>query len=259
MSNLGEGSEDTKYKKQISEIIEYSLVDLYGIDGYKSIIQTMTNDCGKTGKEIISNYELFTKLTKDVFGEFGDRKILDQIKSEIKRSSNKIIKNINEKIEINQIRNNSSFKIIKGYQNIFTNIAQMIEDTKDVIYITATLDYVSKMYFSSIPEKIKICEKNGGKVRLLVDMNDVKLTSFVKQFNATETKMSILPSNGIMVVQKDKKTIISDSIPLFQNSNSNFSICTNSNEMVDNIFSLCTLLWDTSKSEISNNCHYQNY
>ena len=73
---------------------------------------------------------------------------------------------------------------------------------------------------STIPEKISICERNEGKVRLLVDMVDPKLSSFVKRFNATETRI---------VVQKDKKMIMSDSAISFQHlgPNSDFSICTN--------------------------------
>ncbi|MEK0319268.1 MAG: TrmB family transcriptional regulator, partial [Nitrosopumilus sp.] len=112
-----------------------------------------------------------------------------------------------------------------------------------------TLDDVSRMYHSTIPEKITICEKNGGKVRLIVDMDDMKLASFVKRFNATETRVGKLPSKGRMVVQKYKKMIMSDSAASFQHSNSDsdFSLCTNSTEMVDNIFTLCSLLWDSSK------------
>jgi hypothetical protein len=96
------------------------------------------------------------------------------------------------------------------------------------------------MYHSTIPEKISICERNGGKVRLLVDMVDPKLSSFVKRFNATETRI---------VVQKDKKMIMSDSAISFQHlgPNSDFSICTNSIEMIDNIFTLCSFLCDSSK------------
>jgi len=43
--------------------------------------------------------------------------------------------------------------------------------------------------------------------------------------------------------------IMSDSAVSFQNSgpNSDFSICTNSMEMIDNIFGLCAFLWDSSK------------
>ena len=35
-------ADNTKYKKQISEIIQGGLIDLQGASGYKSIIQTMT-------------------------------------------------------------------------------------------------------------------------------------------------------------------------------------------------------------------------
>ena len=124
----------------------------------------------------------------------------------------------------------------------------MIEETTDVLYIVTTLDDVSRMYHSTIPEKITICEKKGGSVRLLVDMNDAKLTPFVKRFNATETKIGKLPSKGRLIVQKDKKMIMSDSAASFQHSSSDsdFSLCTNSTEMVDNIFTLCKFLWETS-------------
>jgi len=52
-----------------------------------------------------------------------------------------------------------------------------------------------------------------------------------------------------MVVQVSKKMIMSDSAVSAQNSNSesDFSLCTNSSEMVDNIFTLCSFLWDSSK------------
>ena len=67
----------------ISEIIQRSLIDLYGAKGYKSIIETMTKICGKTEKEITTNYELFTELSEGVFGRLGNSKILDPIKMEI--------------------------------------------------------------------------------------------------------------------------------------------------------------------------------
>jgi hypothetical protein len=125
----------------------------------------------------------------------------------------------------------------------------MIETTKDEIYIVTTLDDVSRMYHSTIPEKITICEKNGGTVRLLVDMNDAKLAPFVKRFNATETKIGNRPSKGRLIVQQGRKMIMSDSAASFQHSNSDsdYSLCTNSTEMVDSIFTLGSFLWERSK------------
>jgi len=167
--------------------------------------------------------------------------------NKIKKSGEAIMDKINNEITTNQISTIPTFRVVQGRQNIYADIAQLIENTTDIVYIATTLDDVSRMYHSTIPEKISICEKNGGKVRLLVDMDDSKLMSFVKRFNATETRIGKLPSKGRMVVQKDKKMIMSDSKASYQHSGSDFSLCTNSLEMVENIFALCSLLWDSSK------------
>lgn len=169
--------------------------------------------------------------------------------NKIKKSGEAIIEKINNEITTNQSSSVPTFRVVQGRQNIYADIAQMIEETTDILYIVTTLDDVSRMYHSTIPEKITICEKNGGSVRLLVDMNDAKLTPFVKRFNATETRIGNLPSKGRLIVQKDKKMIMSDSATSFQHSSadSDFSLCTNSTEMVDNIFTLCKFLWETSK------------
>ncbi len=169
--------------------------------------------------------------------------------NKIKKSAKVIIDKINNEITTNQVNEVPTFRVVQGRENIYTDIAKLIENTTDVIYIVTTLDDVARMYHSTIPEKISICEKNGGKVRLLVDMNDPKLARFVKRFNATETKIGKLPSKGRMVVQKDKQMIMSDSATSSQYSSADFdsSLCTNSVEMIDNIFTLCSHLWKSSK------------
>jgi len=169
--------------------------------------------------------------------------------NKIKKSGDAIIDKINNEITSNQVTTVPIFRVIQGRQNIYADISQLIENTTELVYIVTTLEDVSRMYHSTIPEKISICEKNGGKVRLLVDMIDPKLSSFVKRFNATETRIGKLPSKGRIVVQKDKKMIMSDSAISFQHlgPNSDFSICTNSTEMIDNVFTLCSFLWDSSK------------
>ncbi len=84
MNNPRGQPNDSKYENQISEIIQEELIDLHGRNGYKSIMQTMMKICGKTEKEIITNYELFAELTKGVFGRYS-KKILNPIKLEIQR------------------------------------------------------------------------------------------------------------------------------------------------------------------------------
>jgi len=97
MENLGTENNDIQYERQISEIIQGELVDLYGANGYKSIMQTMTKISGKKEKEITTNYELFASLAEDVFGRLAESKILDPIKLEISKIG---IENIYQKEKI---------------------------------------------------------------------------------------------------------------------------------------------------------------
>lgn len=170
--------------------------------------------------------------------------------NKIKRESEAIIKRINDEVATKVGIKTPTFRVVQGRDNIYDNIGQIIENSSGIIYISTTIDDISRMYHSAIPEKIKICEKNGGQVRLLVEMDDPKLLPFVKRFNATETKICKLPSKGRMIVQKDKQMIMSDSTDASQmspNSESDFSLCTNSSEMINNIHSLCSLLWNTAQ------------
>lgn len=177
------------------------------------------------------------------------RKKEDEV-NRIKKGGEAIIEKINSEITIKQGTNVPTFRVVQGRNNIYADIAQLIENSSDTVYISTTLEDISRMYHSAIPEKIMICEKKGGKVRLLVELDDSKLIPFVKRFNASETKICKLPSKGRMVVQKDKQMIMSDSATASQmstNSESDFSLCTNSSEMVSNIHSLCSLLWETAQ------------
>ena len=85
--------------------------------------------------------------------------------NKIKKSGEAIIDKINNEITTNQVSAVPTFRVVQGRQNIYADIAQLIENATDVIYIATTLDDVSRMYHSTIPEKISLCEKNGGKVR----------------------------------------------------------------------------------------------
>ena len=102
MSNSKFDFNHVRYENQISQIIEISLIDQYGTNGYKSIIKTMMKECGKSEKEIIGNYGLFANMVQVIFGRAGDTKILDPIKMEINRiETNKIDTNT---IEVSNIQ-----------------------------------------------------------------------------------------------------------------------------------------------------------
>lgn len=165
----------------------------------------------------------------------------------IKRSGEAIVDKINSEIATNQGTNIPTLRIVQGRSNIYTDIAELIENCKDTVYIATTLQDISKMYHSIIPEKIKICEKNGGKVLLLVEVDDEDMISFVQRFGATETRVCKLPSKGRIAVLKDKQMIMSDSSQASSNSETDFSLSTNAKDMISNIDNLCRFMWKTAK------------
>lgn len=177
------------------------------------------------------------------------RKKEDEV-NKIKKSGETIIEKINKEITTKHGTHVPTFRVVQGRTNIYADIAQMIENASGIVYISTTLEDISRMYHSAIPEKIMVCEKRGGEVRLLVELDDPRLIPFVKRFNATETKICKLPSKGRMVVEKEKQMIMSDSTAsnnMSTNSETDFSLCTNSSEMVGNIHSLCNILWETAQ------------
>jgi len=173
----------------------------------------------------------------------------DEVKK-IKKSGNGIIEKINSEIAVTNGVAVPTFRVIQGRTNIYSDIAQIIEKSSDTIYIVTTIEDISKMYHSSIPEKIRTCENNGGEVKLIVEIDDVNLIPFVKRFNATETRICKLPSKGRIIVQKNNQMIMSDSAKTTQitsNSDLDFSLCTNSIEMTNNLNRFCELLWKSSE------------
>jgi len=73
------------YENGVSQIIQTSLIDVYGVEGYKSIIKTMIKESGKSEKEVTQNYQIFADVIQRIFGRIGDAKILEPIKMEINK------------------------------------------------------------------------------------------------------------------------------------------------------------------------------
>lgn len=109
MLNLEPKSNHTIHEDRISQIIQTSLIDLYGTSGYKSIIQTMVKECGKSEKEITGNYDIFADKIQGIFGRLGNSKILDPIKMEIDRIKINQINHINT---VKQISNTESTRLL---------------------------------------------------------------------------------------------------------------------------------------------------
>ncbi|MBT8173590.1 MAG: response regulator, partial [Nitrosopumilus sp.] len=87
---------ENQYEKQLSEIIQGELIDLYGGSGYKSIMQTMVKICGRKEQEIITNYDLFAELCEGIFGRLAESKILGPIKLQMMKIGEENIHQTNE-------------------------------------------------------------------------------------------------------------------------------------------------------------------
>ena len=195
----------------------------------------------------LSNPKLCTAVEPENALKLGLDKKEEEIKK-IRKSSKAIIEKITSiRYCPNQGTNKPILRIVQGRANIYSDIGQMIENCFETVFIATTLEDISKMYHSMIPEKIKICKKKGGKVMLLVEIDDIEMISFIKRFNATETRVCTLPSKGRIAVQKDKQMIMSDSSQTNSNSENDFSITTDAKDMVNNIDNLCRLLWESAK------------
>lgn len=165
----------------------------------------------------------------------------------LKTTKGELVKQIKEIMPLQNIPRIPSFNVIQGNANIYSEIGKLLENSSDIVYFVTTLNDISKMYHSSIPEKIKSCKKNGSKIRLLTDIDDFGLLHYVERIGIKEIKLTKINSRGRIIVEKEKQLIMSDTREKSQNrSISDFAFSTNSYEMVNNIYALCDVLWSNS-------------
>jgi len=105
--------------------------------------------------------------------------------SRIRKTSEYIIRRIEETIPTNYTSNLPTFNIAQGADKIYSDIEKLLENSKNVVYIVTTLKDLSKMYHTNIPEKIQECKEMGREVRLLTEFPSDRFLPFVKKFGAT--------------------------------------------------------------------------
>ena len=173
--------------------------------------------------------------------------------SKIRKDGKKIVDKIKEISTTDSKSTTPTFRIIQGIENITSQIERILDNNTDVFYLITTLEDVSKLYHTTIPEKVKQTERNGGTVRLVVDEIPDKMKVFIKRFGASEVRIGKLPSKGRIAVSKScpmsGKLLMSDSAVkgnLHENTDAECALFTNSDEMTNNIFTLCTFIWKGS-------------
>jgi sugar-specific transcriptional regulator TrmB len=179
--------------------------------------------------------------------------ILERKQDEIvtmKSLSEKISLDIGEIVRNCDMHEISSFIIIQGRSNIYSRIGKILQKASGVVYIVAPQEDLMRMYHTTIPERIQMIKENGVEVRILTDVTSEKELSFISRLNPSEIRLGKLPSKSRMVVEENKQLIMSGSLngSMDMNDESDSVMHTNSIEMVNNMYSLCTLLWNRSKA-----------
>ncbi|HSB50658.1 MAG TPA: helix-turn-helix domain-containing protein, partial [Nitrosopumilaceae archaeon] len=124
---------------------------------------------------------------EDVLKNILDTKV-SQVEK-IRNAKDYLINTIRESIPTNYKSNLPSFHIAQGTNHIYSEIEKLLENATGTVFIATTVKDLSKMYHTDIPEKIKICEKNGGKVYLLTQFTGKEYLPFIKRFGASESKV----------------------------------------------------------------------
>jgi sugar-specific transcriptional regulator TrmB len=178
--------------------------------------------------------------------------ILERKQDEIitmKNLSQKIIQDIDSIVRNTEIQDVSSFVIIQGRSNIYSKISKLLSKATGTVYIVAPPEDLIRMYHTTIPERIESI-KDKTKVRILTEIASEKELQFIQRLNPTEIRFGKLPSKSRMIVEEGRQLIMSGALntSMDPNDEGDSVLHTNSAEMVSNMFSLCTLLWNKSKS-----------
>lgn len=139
--------------------------------------------------------------------------------------------------------------IIQGRSNIYSRIGKLLQKATGVVYLVGPPEDFMRMYHTTIPEKIQMIKDNGTEVRILTEISSEKELVFINRLEPSEIRLGKLPSKSRMIVEESRQLIMSGALNTSMDLNDeNDSVMhTNSAEMVNNMFSLCTLLWAKSK------------
>ena len=140
------------------------------------------------------------------------------------------------------------FNIIQGKFRIYATISKFLEKSTGTIYLVAAIDDLLRMYYTSIPEKIKICRENNATVKILTDSISEKSIPLLKKFNVNEIRVGDLPSKGKTIVEKGKNLLVSGSSD-YKNIDIDTEtiVCTDSPVMIASLYTLCEFMWNSSK------------
>ncbi len=142
-----------------------------------------------------------------------------------------------------------TFSLIEGRNSIYSRIGKLIQESKNPVYLVTTTDDFIRMFQTAIPEKISFATKNGVELRILVDSEEPILQDVITTEGFPEIRIGKLPSKSRIIVEKETQILMSGNIKptTSLHENSETILHSSSQEMAENMFSLCDQLWKKTK------------
>ena len=140
------------------------------------------------------------------------------------------------------------FTIISGRSNIYSQIAKMIKEAKNVLYISTTLIDLATMYYTSIPESIQKTQQNGIDIRFVTELDKNIDFDIIHRMKINNIRIRNLPSKG-RIVCGHSETLMSGYTDQTSSLNSQIdsALLTNSSEFVSNMTCLSKQMWKSGK------------
>jgi len=138
--------------------------------------------------------------------------------------------------------------VISNRANIYDQITKIVEETKDELYIMVTLSDIIRMYYTPIPEIIKNSIKQNTNIKLMTDSELSDKVEYIQRLGIENFKIVPLPSSGRLFCSKTQVLMSGNTLPNSnKNKNEESVMVTNSNDIIQNMRSLCEFLWETGK------------
>ncbi len=143
----------------------------------------------------------------------------------------------------------SSLSIIQGRSNIYTRVGKLIQESTNKIFLVTTSEDLMRMYHTSIPEKIYERINSGGDIKIVTNECNAREMEIIEKLGTSEVRIGKLPSKSRMIVETKRQLIMSGAMKESMDLNDEMDsiMYTNSEEMVENMYSLCTHLWKKAK------------
>lgn len=143
-----------------------------------------------------------------------------------------------------------TLSILQGRTHIYSKMGQIIENCTGHIFIISTLYDFMRMYYTSIPEKISLCKKRGGSVRILTEPPSQDQIPILEKLGSNEIRIKKNLKTCRILVHEQVEVMMSADMEYVEKSNnqSDSMLLTNSPDILGNILSLYQLLWKKSIS-----------